>query len=592
MTIDILLLIIILIAALVLFTFEWFSADITALGILVALILLGLLPVDEALAGFGSETVLMMLGLLILTAALMNTGVVDMAGRYMLRLVGQKPERLLSVTMLSGAGLSVFISNTAATAFLLPVILGIGRRARSNISRLLLPLAFASIMASSVTLISTSTNIVVSGMMMQSGLKPIGMLELTPVGLPILITGLLYMLLIGQRLIPDRAQNDTAIDHFGLRPYLTEMIVRPDSPLVGQTLSQANLRREIDLTILGLERGDEKNVLPSADEKLLAGDILYVEGSHEAIMAAQQLIQFQLVGDSHVSADDLQTKNLHLVEVVLLPRSPFIGRTLRGLRLREEFDIQVMAVSRHSGTIRNRIAQTRLRMGDVLLVQAQSETIADLKEQKVFDVLGVLGNIQPNFRRAPLSIGIFVFSLALAAFNLMPIAVAVLLGSLLVFLTRCITPEEAYREVEWKAIILIACMLALGAAMVHTGAAQFLASWLVKLVGNWSAIGLLTIFFLLSVLLTQPMSNQAAAAVILPIAIQTALQLGLNPRPFAILIAVAASTSYLTPLEPACLMVYGPGHYRFSDFLRVGAPLTFVIYLIAIILVPLIWPLR
>jgi di/tricarboxylate transporter len=591
MTLAIFLLLVILVVALLLFSFEWVPADVTALGVLLALILLGLLPLEEAFAGFGSETVMLLLGLLIMTAALMRTGVVELVSRHLLRLTSQHPERLLLITMLSAGLLSAFISNTAAAAFFLPVILGLGRRANLSASRLLMPLAFASILASSVTLVSTSTNIVVSGLMKQNGLPPMGMFELTPVGLPVLALGLAYMLAIGKRLIPQRAAPENFTEGFGLRPYLAELRIPRDSSLVGSTLAEAALGRDLDLTVLGVIRDGDRHLAPAADVMLQADDALLVEGSHEAILKVKDTAGIDIQADAKFSDFDLQTEDLRLAEVVVLPRSLFIGRTLRGLRLRETYQLQVLAISRHTGTIYTKIAHTRLRMGDVLLVQGSHEHIAALKAENAFDVLGVVEAHRFNRQRALLAMGIFGSSLTLAALNVLPLPVAVLLGAFLVFLGRCITPEEAYRQVEWKILILIGCMLALGAAMQSTGTAQFLADQLVAGIGSWHPLWLLTAFFVLTVLLTQPMSNQAAAAVVVPVALQLAVQLGLNPRTFAMMIAVAASTSYLTPLEPACLMVYGPGRYRFADFLKVGAPLTVVVYLIAIVLVPWLWPL-
>jgi di/tricarboxylate transporter len=251
----------------------------------------------------------------------------------------------------------------------------------------------------------------------------------------------------------------------------------------------------------------------------------------------------------------------------------------------------VLAINHRAGVVHSKIADTRLQMGDVLLVQGGQEQIAALQAENTFDVVGVVEAQRFNRRQAWTVIGIFAGAFLLGSLKIVALPVAMLLGALLVFLTRCITPDDAYRQVEWKVLILIGCMLALGVAMQATGTADFLADRLVALVGEWNPLWLLTGFFILTVLLTQPMSNQAAAAVVIPVALQTAVQLGLNPRTFAMMIALAASTSYLTPLEPACLMVYGPGRYRFMDFFKVGGLLTLAIYFLAIILTPLLWPL-
>jgi di/tricarboxylate transporter len=591
MTISILLLLILLVIALVLFSFEWVSPDVTAIGVLIAMILFGLLPIEKAFSGFGSDTVILLLGLLIMTAALMRTGVVDVLSRYLLSLTREHPGRLLGLTMLSVGLLSSLINNTAAAAVFLPVILSISQRTKTSETGLLMPMAFAAILASSVTLISTSTNVVVSGLIVQAGLPPLGMFELTPVGLPILGIGLLYMLLIGQRLIPNRPPQPNLTETFGLRPYLAELRILPESPLVGGTLAQSGLGRDLDLTVMSIIREGQRQLAPSASAILQAGDALLVEGTSESILKIKQIAGIDIQADAKFSDTDLQDSHLRLAEVVLLPGSPFIGRSLKGMRMRERYHLQVLAISRRTGVVHSKIARTRLQLGDVLLVQGSQGQISALQADNAFDVLGVVETQRFNRKQALTVMGIFAGALLLSTFNLVPMPAAMLGGALLVFLTRSISSEEAYRQVEWKVLILIGCMLALGVAMQSTGTAQFLADELVDLVGHWKPIWLLGGFFLLTVLLTQPMSNQAAAAVLIPVALQTALQLGLNPRTFAVMIAVAASTSYLTPLEPACLMVYGPGRYRFIDFLKVGGLLTLVVFLLAILLVPVLWPL-
>jgi di/tricarboxylate transporter len=590
-TLPILLLLIILAVALVLFAFEWLPPDVTALGVLVALVVLRLVPLERAFAGFGSDTVMLLLGLLIMTAALLRAGVVEAVSHRLLRLTNRHPQRILPAIMGAVGLLSALINNTAAAAFFLPVILGLGQRTKMSASRWLMPMAFAAILASSVTLISTSTNIVVSGLMAQAGLAPIGMLELTPVGLPILLLGLLYMLVVGQRLIPERAEPQALTETFGLRSYLAELRIAPGSPLDGVTLAHSGLGRDLGLIVLAIIRQGESQPNPPATATLRAGDALLVEGPSEAVLRIKSIPGIDIQADAKFSDADLERDGLRLAEVVLLPRSPFIGRTPKGLRMRERFRIQVLAINRRAGMIRSQIADTRLQMGDVLLVQGSPEQIAALQAENAFDVLGVVETRHFNPRRAWTVAAVFAGALLLGSLGVVPLPVAMLLGALLVFLTRSITPDDAYRQVDWKVLILIGSMLGLGVAMQHTGTAEFLAEQLTGLVGTWHPLWLLTGFFLLTVALTQPMSNQAAAAVVLPVALQTALQLGLNPRTFAMMIAIAASTSYLTPLEPACLMVYGPGHYRFVDFLKVGGPLTLIVYLLAIVLTPLLWPL-
>ena len=502
--------------------------------------------------------------------------------------------QLLAV-MIASAGLGAFMSNTASTAFFLPIVMGVARKSGVSPSKLLLPLAFSSILSSSVTLVSTSTNIVVSGMMKDYQLHPMGMFEMAPVGIPITIAGLLYMYFIGRRLIPDRAASKELTDEFGVRPYLSEIIILPDSALANKTLADAKVGQALGLTVLRLIRENDKYLAPHGDMVLRPNDILVVEGMQEDLLKVKDIPGVEIKADVQLSDPDLETAETALVEGIILPGSPLIGRTLKQFRFRERTGLQVLGLNHHGRNVVEKIGQVPLRLGDVLLLQGAREKLLRTRDENLFQLLRPIEAMEekrPDVRRAPVAIGIFIFTLGLATFKIISFPVAAMLGVLLVFVTRCITPERAYALVEWKAVILIACMLGLGTALEKTGAAKYLAGLLVSFSGETNPTVLLTAFFVLSVLLPQPMSNQAAAIVVLPIAIQTARQLDLNPRTFAMMVAIAASCSYLTPLEPSCLMVYGPGRYRFRDFLKVGAILTLVIYAISIWLVPRVWPLK
>lgn len=591
MTVAIALLLVILVVALILFSFEWVPADVTALGVMLALVVLGLVPLDQAFAGFGSDTVMLLLGLLILTAALLRTGIVQVVERRMLLFTDRHPGSTILAVMVVVGLLSSIINNTAAAAIFLPLLLAVGQRGKFPASRLLMPMAFAAILASSMTLIATSTNVVVSGLMVQFGLPPIGMFELTPVGIVVLAVGILYMVVIGQRLIPVRPAPQTLTETFEMRPYLAELRVLPGSDLAGKSLSESGLGRLLNLTVLVIIRGDQR-ISPDAFTSLEEGDALLVEGSYESILKVKNLPGIAIQADVKFSDSDLLAGDVRLAEAVLLPGSMFLRRTIKDLQLREKYHVQVLAINHHSGMLHEKIADTRLSMGDVLLVQSSHETLAALHGKRHISVLGMLDIERFNRKQAWLVGLIFAGAIVAGATRLLPLPVAMLLGALLCFLTRSITPEEAYQRVDWRVLILIGSMLALGAAMQYTGTAQYLAGRLASALGDANPLWLLSGFFVLTVLLTQPMSNQAAAAVVIPLALQTAVQLDLNPRTFAMMIAIAASTSYLTPLEPACLMVYGPGRYRFIDFVKVGGLLTLLIYLIAIGLVPLLWPLR
>ncbi|MFL7794519.1 MAG: SLC13 family permease [Anaerolineae bacterium] len=588
MDVQILVLLGTILTALVLFSLERIPTDATALGVLLFLILTGLLPAEQAFAGFGSDVFVLILGLLILMEALSRTGVTSFVSSAIRRRTSSGPSRILLTVMVSAVAVGAFMSNTAATAFFLPIVIGLAGNAKLSPAKFLMPLAFASILASSITLIGTSTNIVVSGLMTQYGLAPISMFELAPAGIPIAVVGLAYMFLLGYRLVPDRIPAEE-LEGISMGLYITEILIPADSSLVGMTLDASGLGRDLDLTVLRIIRG-RKYVVPRADTTLAKGDVLLVEGARENILRVKQVSGVEIKADVEFSLSDLEVEHVMLTDVIITPSSPLIRRTLRGLDFRNQYELQVLAVNRYGRTLTRQLSRVRLQTADILVVQGESARIEALERREFFRILRSTGETRPNRRRMWIAISIFAGTLAAATLDLLSLPVAMLLGALLVFVTRCITPEEAYRRVNWKVLILIASMLALGAAMETTGTADFLAAQIVRLLGNEQPVWLLTGFFVLTVLLTQPMSNQAAAAVVLPVAIQTARQLDLNPRSFAIMIALAASCSFLTPLEPACLLVYGPGHYRFLDFVKVGALLTVLVYAVAIVMVMLVWP--
>ncbi len=590
MTIEIGLLLLIIVIALVLFALERVPVDVIALGVMIALILTGMLTPEEAFSGFGSGTVLLIFGLLVQTEALTRTGVVDYAGRLIYRYTGSSPNRVLIIVMVASAVVGAFMSNTASTAFFVPLVIGIARRARMSPAKLLMPLAFSSILSSSVTLVSTSSNILISGLMTNYDLAPMGMFELAPVGIPVVIVGIAYMYIVGKRIIPDRFEAAEIEGGLDARLYITEIVISPESPFIGKTLGESSLGRDLDLRVMRIVREKKRYLVPHADQVLQEMDELLVEGGRDEILKVKTMNGADIKADAKLGDPEIELDDLGLVEGLILPGSPLIGRTLNGIRFRDRYGLQVLAINRHGRSIRRKLSLVRLELGDALLIQGEPDRIAQLERGDIIRILETNEPHIPNPGRARVATGIFLASLALAVLNIVPLAVAMVIGTILVFLTRCITPEEAYRNIEWKALILIGSMLALGIAMDKTGTATYIAGVIVTLTGGASPLLLLIAFFVVTVILTQPMSNQAAAVVIVPVALQTALQLRLDPRPFAMMIAVAASCSYMTPLEPSCLLVYAPGRYKFADFLKVGTLLTFLIFVVAIVIVPLVWP--
>ena len=575
----------------VLFSIEKIAPDVIALGVIVVLVLSRLLPLERALAGIGSEAFILVLGLLVMTAGLEKTGIVNMAGDWIVQKAGHDVSRFLLIVVLAAAGLSALMSNTGATAFFLPIVIGIAKNMKVSRSKLLMPLAFASILASSITLIATTTNIVVSGLMEDEGMRPLGMFELTPVGLVILAVGIVYLLTVGKKLIPDRPYEEPFSAEANVQNYLTELVVPEGSDLCGKTLVQAALGRDMDLTVLRISKNKRSFLVPTPKTILDVGDVLIVEGSRDGLLKIQEKTGLELKPRSDIAYQEVQSEKISLFEVILLPRSPLIGRTLKQLNFRNRYGLQVLGINRSGRTIRRKLSELRLSVGDQLLLHGSRTSAIALDQSSAFRLLHVIRTDEHDTKRAIINGAIFLGVLFLAALNVISVPIAAILGMLLVFILGCITPEEAYQMVNWRALILIGGMLALGIAIQDTGTASYLSEWIISFTRGMDYRWLLGGFFLLSMLLSQPMSNQAAAVVVVPIAIQTALQLGLNPRSFAVMITLGASCSFLTPLEPSCMMVYGPGNYRFVDFIKVGLPLTVIIFFTALVMVPAIWPL-
>jgi di/tricarboxylate transporter len=391
------------------------------------------------------------------------------------------------------------------------------------------------------------------------------------------------------RLIPQRG-DQLPEAKIGERTYQADVVIAEDGPLVGKTLGDARLTHDHGYTVVKHVRNGATTTGAAklADIGLAAGDELFIEGLRADLLRIKDIEGLDFKADVALARPEKEEKEI--VEGVLLPDSPLLGYSLSRLGFKERYGLEVLAIHR-AGRLPSPISRARLRIGDVLLLQGMPQNVKRLEEGNLFNIFGGVPRQRLNRTMAPVAAVIFAAAVVVATLKPTALPIAMLAGAFAMLVTRCLSPDEAYARVDWKLLILIGALFSLGAAMEATGTGRYLARGLVGLVGSQNTYALLSCFFLLTVALTQPMSNQAAALVVLPIAMQTATEVGANPRTFAMMVAIAASCSYLTPLEPSCLMVYGPGKYRFTDFVRVGGPLTVLIYLVGIALVPLVWPL-
>jgi di/tricarboxylate transporter len=580
-----------LFVALVLFSLERIPIEVVAILLVMALVLTNTLTAGEAFAGFGNDIVITIAGLFILTGGLAKTGVIDLVGRRLHRTAGESEFRMVMLIMFAAAFCAAVMKNTTTTAMFLPVVLGIAARRNISPSKLLMPLAFGAILGGTCTLIGTSTNLAVSGALPRYGMQPFTMFELTKVGVVIVAVGMVYMLMVGIRLLPRRKAAESFTEQYHIRQYMTEVIVLDDSPLIGKTLAEARIGDELDLTVLGILRGEEEfRIAPNPDEQIVAGDLLLMQGRVEDILRVKSEAGIEIKPDFKLNDSVLESKGRELVEAMVPRGSDLIGRTLKTAQFRKRHRVVVLAINRHGVDLLSKISRVKLRFGDVLLMQGTREQVEALAAEGQILLLEEVSEKQarPEKRRwALLAFAVFLF---FSLTHLVALPIAVLLGVMLLLATQSLRMAEVYEIIDWRLLILIACMISFGVAMEKTGADQYLADLIVRATGQYGPVGVLAGFFIMTVALTQPMSNQAAALVMLPIAVKTAVALGLNPRTFAITVTYAASCSFLTPLEPACVLVYTPGQYRFLDFMKVGSILTIAVFAIVIWLVPLFWP--
>ena len=578
-----------LIAAVIFFATEKVSVDLVTLGLLCVLVLCGILTVNQAFAGFGNEVIIMLGSIFVIGAALRETGVLDQLGHTLARATGGHPGRVVAVMMTTVGGVSAFMNNTTVTAMFLGPVIGLARRLGISPSRLLMPLAFSSLMGGTCTLIGTSTNVAVSGAMVKMGMPAVGMFEVTPVGLVLLGLGLVYMIIIGMRWVPERDRADGQMDTAPMREYLAEVVIRPGSPLIGQEVYTSDFS-VLEFQVVKLRRGTEQmDVSPHL--RFEQGDVVLVAGKVQNLIKVKKIEGIDIAEDLDLLHSGVDMKDASIAEVVLTPRSSLVGQTLRHSNFRRLSGLSVLALLRGDRTLNDHMADVPLQAGDMMLLQGTFDRMRQYEAASEMVVITEHSVSQNAQKRGVAVLIAFAVAVLLSSFDLIPASIAFLLVALLALATRCITLDAAYESVDWRLLILIGGMTAFGAAMAKSGADLMIAQAITGWLQPFGAIAVLAGFTVLTVLLTQPMSNAAAALVVLPIAIKAAESMGTNPRAFAIAIMLSASISVLTPFEPSCILVYGPGKYRFSDFIKVGGGLTVLSVILILILVPLFWPL-
>ena len=593
-----------------LFVSDRMRLDLVALLAMLALLLGGVLEPKDGLRGFSDPIVLMIAGLFVVGGGLAQTGVAERLGRWLGRVAGTSEVRLIAVIMIVTAVLSAFMSSTGTVAVMLPVVVTLARSANIAPSRLLMPLAFASLLGGMLTLIGTPPNIVVSNQLSSQGLEPFGFFAFSPVGLVMLVVGIGFMLTVGRRLLPGQGGDAAPASTVGRRPQqlsgselvgdyeLEDNILQfrlvPGSDLVGKTLAEADLRTRFQGTVLDVRPAKDGGEGPSSrvlrpDTVLAVGDLLSVAVSEEALDEVKEreakLLVAELAEGAPLPAGSL------LVEVLLPPRSSLIGRTLKDRLFRDKYRANVLSIRRAGKLLQGNPADELLRFGDTLLVEARRRDVEVLRsESRDFVVIAEpreLAEPWHDSRRAPVAIAILVGMLVLMTAGIVPHVTAVLLAAVAMVLSRCLTMTEAYRSINWESVVLIAAILPMATALDRTGGLRLIVGGLTSALGGSGPIVLMAALFLITSLFSQVISNTATTVLLAPVAYQVAVDLGASPRAFLMAVAVAASTAFATPIaSPVNTLVLGPAGYRFADFLKVGVLLQLLILGATLLIVP------
>ncbi|MDY6765324.1 MAG: SLC13 family permease [Halobacteria archaeon] len=584
-----------------LFATEVVPVDITAIGIMVTLIVLGpwteVTPA-EGVSGFSSVATITVLAMFILSDGVQRTGLVQLLGAKLIKFTRESESRQLGATMGIVGPISGFINNTAAVAILLPMVIDIAEKGKTSPSKLLIPLSYASMFGGMLTLIGTSTNILASDITARLAsvdprLHAFSMFEFTHLGAIVTVVGIVYLLTLGRFLIPERikAQEDLT-EEFEVAEYLTEVVVREDSPFVGKTVEQAISETDFDVDVLQIIRGDRTFMEPFAGRLIHAGDVFMLRTDRDTLMNLIDEEGLDLVPEIEITDEEIEDpdKGQTLVEVVIAPGSSLTGQTLTSSNFRDRYDGTVLALRRGGELIRKRLDDVRLSPGDTLLIQATTETIDRLIDNRNFIVAREVERHDYRSSKMPVAVGIVSLVVALAALNILPIMVSALGGALAMVLTGCIKPTELYDSIQWDVIFLLAGVIPLGIAMQETGAAELLANLIIVSADFLPHVVVLGIFYIFTALLTNVISNNASVVLMIPVAISAATEINANPFAFVLAVTFAASTAFMTPVGyQTNLFIYGPGGYKFMDYMRVGGPLQMLFAVVTTLGIAFFW---
>jgi di/tricarboxylate transporter len=576
-----------------LFISEKLRPDVLAMSVLCLLAVIGLLKPAEILSCFSNPAPITVAAMFILGAGLTRTGALEGVANRLLVWAEKGEAHLVAATMLIAIFISAFINNTAVVVFFLPVVLQVCAQKQIAPSRLLIPLSYAAMFGGCCTLIGTSTNIVVSNVALRSHGISIGLFEPTRLGILFAVAGLAYVVLLGRRFLPERETLTTLLGASRGKEFRTEVVVLRNSPLIGQRLGDVRARNLRAGTIVGVTRNGEPVEPPFDQIMLQEGDHIIMNLAISGVRDVQATRGLALLPEAELGVEQLGAEATALVEALVPNNTPLLGKSLRQLDFAHRHGVRILALHRQGMNVRDRFEEVPLHFGDTLLLQGTEEAIEKLREDRSILLLAPTKIAAPRRHKGWIAIGIVAGVMLAITLGRFPVEIVAVVGALMLVLTRCLDMNEAYDAVNWNIIFLIIGMLGLGLATETTGAARFLAEKLNEWFGVFGPRVALAGIYLIAMLLTEMISNNAVAALVTPIAISSALALGCDPRPFVFAVMFAASASFATPVGyQTNTMIYGAGGYKFADFFKVGAPLNLFFWVLATILIPIFWPLN
>lgn len=580
--------------SLLLFVTESVRYDLIAVGVAVVLAATGVLQPKEAFGGFSSPAVMLIAAMYVFGAAFTRWGIAESLGARFLGSGDKDSEiRLIIKIVILSALLSGVLSNAGVVAILIPVLSGIGRRRGIPVSKLLMPLAYGSLMGGLLSVIATSKNLAVNGILADSGHEPMALFEFSHFGLAMLGVGVLYMIFPGSRLLPAKRVDSSLTEHYQVRRFVTEVLIEPNSTLINRSVAHSDFFGKYDVTVIGIVRPDSTSVLaPGPYNRIRRDDTLILQGAPDDIMRMQRDLTLNVVPQATVDDTQIFSGDVQLIEAVIPANSPLAGRTIKDSDFAERTGLNVLAISKHGALQPGRIMDTELEVGDTLLIQGHDRDIDRARRGRELLTLGELDTEQIG-RGALISISTLLAVLTIAAFGWMPLSVVTVAGALFLVATNCVPGKDVYRHMDWQALILIGGMLSLGHGFRESGLDRMLTDYMMNMEGIFQSPRLMIgLIMLVSIILTQVTTHIAAAAIMTPVALSFAERMGINDRYLVMAVLSGCSFAFMSPVaHQANAMVVGPGDYKYRDFLKVGTPLVLLMTVAAIILIPIMFPI-